>query len=77
MTSERPRLNYLKLMTVDQTIDYEQEIVNKGLLINPLTTTLFPQTVSRATDLTLQLKAGRTQTAYDAAISTCVQKLMD
>lgn len=69
MSSERPRLNYLKLMTVDQTIDYEQEIVNKGLLINPLTTTLFPQTVSRATDLTLQLKAGRlSQTAYDAAI---------
>ncbi|MDI9860326.1 SusC/RagA family TonB-linked outer membrane protein [Flectobacillus roseus] len=71
MVSERPRLDYLKLMTVDQTIAYEQEIVNKGLLINPLTTSLFPQTVAGVTDLTLQLKAGKiTQTAYDAAIST-------
>ncbi|MDQ1090560.1 SusC/RagA family TonB-linked outer membrane protein [Siphonobacter sp. SORGH_AS_1065] len=71
MTSGPPRLNYLRLMSVDQTIDYEQEAVNKGLIINPLTTTLFPQRVSEVTDLTFQLKAGRlTQAQYDDALNS-------
>lgn len=70
MTTTSPRLNYLRLMSTNQTIEYEQEMVNKGLIINPLTTTFFPQAVSRATDLTLQFNAGRiSQADYNTALN--------
>ena len=69
MTTASPRLNYLRLMNTDQTIEYEQELVNKGLVVNPLTTTFFPQTVSSATDLTFQFRAGKlSQAAYNSAL---------
>jgi TonB-linked SusC/RagA family outer membrane protein len=54
----KPRLNYLPLANSAQLINYEQEVVNKGLfLYNPFTTA--PSTkyyVSEAVELTYKLK---------------------
>jgi TonB-linked SusC/RagA family outer membrane protein len=66
----QPDLNYLKMMNSAQTINYEQELVNKGIILAPSATTNFSATVSDVTDLTFKLRAGTvTQAQYDAQIA--------
>ena len=65
-----PNLNYLKMMNSAQTINYEQELVNKGIILAPSATTNFSPTVSSVTDLTFKLRAGTiTQAQYDSQIA--------
>lgn len=65
-----PNLNYLKMMNAAQTINYEQELVNKNIILTPSATTPFSQTVSDVTDLTFKLRAGTiTQAQYDTQIA--------
>lgn len=67
--SNAPDLDYLRIMNSAQTIQFEQEMVNKGLIIRPLASTALSQPVSEVTDLTFKLRAGEiTQGAYDAII---------
>lgn len=68
--SDKPELNYLKLMNSAQTIAYEQELVAKNLITTPNPNTRFGQPVASVTDLTFKLKAGTiSQSQYDAAIA--------
>ncbi len=68
--SNAPNLDYLRLMSSAQTIQFEQEMVNKGLIIRPLATTALSQPIAQVTDLTFQLKAGEiSQSQYDAIIN--------
>jgi len=66
----QPNLGYLKMMNSAQTINYEQELVNKGIILAPSATTPLSGTVSDVTDLTFKLRAGTvTQAQYDAQIA--------
>lgn len=71
-TSAQPRLDYLPLVNSAQLINYEQEVVNKSLLIyNPLTAAPANKYyVSNAVDLTFKLKAALIDSAtYNAEIA--------
>lgn len=66
----KPNLGYLKMMNAAQTINYEQELVNKNIILTPSATTPFSSTVADVTDLTFKLRAGTiTQAQYDAQIA--------
>lgn len=68
--SDSPDLNYLRLMSSAQTIQYEQELVNKRVISQPLATTVGATTIGDVSDLTFKLNNGQiTQQAYDAVIS--------
>jgi len=67
--SNHPDLNKLPIMTAAQTINMEQEMVNKNLILTPSSNTAFSQPVATVTDLTFKLKAGTiSQNDYDALI---------
>jgi TonB-linked SusC/RagA family outer membrane protein len=66
----KPNLDYLKIMNAAQAINYEQELVNKNIILAPSATTPFSSTVADVTDLTFKLRAGTiTQAQYDAQIA--------
>lgn len=68
--SNHPNLSELPIMSAAQTIAFEQELVNKNLVIAPSNTTALGQPVAAVTDLTFKLRAGTiTQSDYDAAIA--------
>ncbi|WP_442590847.1 SusC/RagA family TonB-linked outer membrane protein [Pedobacter sp. AW31-3R] len=67
--SAKPDLNYLKIMNAAQTINFEQELVNKGIITAPSATTPLGSPVADVTDLTFKLRAGTiSQADYDAKI---------
>ena len=65
--SSSPRLNYLPVLQSADYLNFEKELVNKGIL--PLASSplvLFPPPTSIGTQLAIDLKAGRiTQALYD------------
>ncbi|SDD50022.1 SusC/RagA family TonB-linked outer membrane protein [Pedobacter soli] len=68
--SNHPDLNKLPLMNAAQTIAFEQELVNKNLIIAPSNTTPMGQPLATVTDLTFKLKAGTiSQSDYNTAIA--------
>jgi TonB-linked SusC/RagA family outer membrane protein len=68
--SNHPDLDKLPIMTAAQTINMEQELVNKNLILTPSSNTAFSQPVANVTDLTFKLKAGTiSQNDYDALIA--------
>ncbi|WP_084153166.1 SusC/RagA family TonB-linked outer membrane protein [Pedobacter jeongneungensis] len=68
--SNAPNLDYLRMMNAAQTIDYEKELVTKGLIATPNAATALGAPVSEVTDLLFKLKAGTiTQSAYDSQIA--------
>lgn len=68
--SNSPDLDYLRMMNSAQAINFETELVSKGLIIAPSNTTALGAPVSEVTDLLFKLKAGAiSQNAYDAAIN--------
>lgn len=68
--SNQPDLDYLRVMNSAQTIEYEQEMVNKGLITAPNATTRQGMPVSEVTDLTFRLRAGTlSQSEYDRIIA--------
>ncbi|MFD2288074.1 SusC/RagA family TonB-linked outer membrane protein [Pedobacter petrophilus] len=67
--SNKPNLDYLKVMNAAQAISYEQDLIAKNLITVPNANNFFGQPVSDVTDLTFRRRAGTiTQEAYDAAI---------
>ncbi|WP_316818652.1 SusC/RagA family TonB-linked outer membrane protein [Pedobacter nyackensis] len=55
----RPRLDYRKVLNAEQYLDYEKEMVDKGLLpAQKLAMSLYPQPLTPGADLALQLKKG-------------------
>ncbi|SFE41511.1 TonB-linked outer membrane protein, SusC/RagA family [Chitinophaga sp. CF118] len=69
-TQDKPDIGYLKLMNSTQELNYEKELVDKGLvntsIYNPYTAGV-KSYVSDGMDLAFQLKSGRiTQAEYDA-----------
>ncbi|NII81050.1 MULTISPECIES: SusC/RagA family TonB-linked outer membrane protein [unclassified Pedobacter] len=67
--SSAPNLDYLRTMNSAQTIEYERELVDKGLIATPNAATALGQPIADATDLYFKLKAGTiTQAAYQDAI---------
>ncbi|GGE52132.1 TonB-linked SusC/RagA family outer membrane protein [Pedobacter psychrotolerans] len=68
--SNQPDLGYLKTMTSAQAIAYEQELVNKNIIVAPSSTIPYSSSVADVTDLTFKLKAGTiTQSAYNSLIA--------
>lgn len=68
--SNHPNLDKLRIMTAAQTINMEQELVNKNLVVTPSSNTAFSQPVASVTDLTFKLKAGTiSQNDYNALIA--------
>lgn len=68
--SNSPNLDYFRMMNSAQAINFESELVNKGLIIAPSNTTALGNPVSDVTDLLFKYKNGAiSQSAYDAAIS--------
>lgn len=68
--SNQPNLAKLPLMTSAQTIAFEQEMVNKNLIIAPSNFTPLGQPVAAVTDLSFKLRAGTiSQSDYNAAIA--------
>ena len=66
----KPRLDYLKIMTAAEQINYEEELVAKRLITKPNATANFGSPVAEVTDLAFQLAdnpGGRA--AYDARIA--------
>jgi len=66
----KPRLDYLKIMTAAEQINYEQELVAKRLITKPNALANFGTPVAQVTDLSYQLidnPAGKA--AYDAKIA--------
>lgn len=69
-TQSRPSVKYLPLMNASQVLDYEKELVDKGVILasqyNPYTAGV-KSYVSDGVDLAYQLRSGRiTQAQYDA-----------
>jgi len=64
----RPRLDYRKVLNASQYLDFEKEMVNKGLLPGQkAATSLYPQPLTPGALLAMQLKRGIiTQQQYDA-----------
>lgn len=68
--SNKPDLDYLRIMSSTETMAYEKELVDKGLITTPSASTPFGQPISNFTDLAFQLKAGSiTQAQYDAQVA--------
>ncbi|WP_426328580.1 SusC/RagA family TonB-linked outer membrane protein [Pedobacter sp. R-06] len=68
--SNKPNLDYLKIMNSSQAISFEQDLVAKNLITPPNSASPFGQPVANVTDLIFKLRAGTiTQSAYDAALS--------
>ncbi|QHS60012.1 SusC/RagA family TonB-linked outer membrane protein [Chitinophaga agri] len=69
-TQSRPSISYLPLMNAAQMLDFEKEMVDKGVInaatYNPYTSGI-KYYVTEGTDLAFQLRSGRiTQAQYDA-----------
>lgn len=68
--SNKPNLDYLRIMTAAEQIAYEQELVNKRLVTRPNASTFLGSPVGEVTDLTYKLADGRiSQADYDAQIN--------
>ncbi|KLT66803.1 hypothetical protein AB669_06285 [Pedobacter sp. BMA] len=68
--SNKPNLNYLKIINSAQAISFEQDLVSKNLITAPNSATPFGQPVANVTDLVFKLRAGTiSQNAFDAAIA--------
>jgi TonB-linked SusC/RagA family outer membrane protein len=64
----RPRLDYRKVLNAAEYLDYEKEMVNKGLLpAQKSALSLYPQPLTPGAELAMRLKRGTiTQQQYDA-----------
>lgn len=71
----RPRLDYRKVLNASQYLEYEKEMVDKGLLpAQKSAMSLYPQPLTPGADLALQLKRGTiTQQQYTAEVQRLSQ----
>jgi len=68
--SNSPNLSYLRLMNASQAINFEQELVNKGIIATPSSTVVTGSAIAGATDLLFQRKAGTiSQADFDNKIA--------
>lgn len=73
--TDRARLGYRKVLNAAEYLDYEKEMVDKGLLPGTkLATSLYPQPLTPGAELALQLKQGTiTQQQYNAEVQRLSQ----